>query len=335
MSSALLLPVAGCEESAGSSASLSRAGKGSKVTIVGVGQVGMACAYSILQQSLATELALVDAVEGKLAGELLDLQQGAAFLHSHVHITASTDYAVTEGSKLCIITAGARQMEGESRLDLIQRNVSIFRHIIPPLVKHSPDTILLVVSNPVDVLTYVAWKLSGLPLSRVLGSGTNLDSGRLRFLLGERLGLATSSVHAWIIGEHGDSSVPLWDSANVAGVPLAKLDSEPGEWEALHKQVVASAYEIIKLKGYTSWAIGLSVAQLTKSLLRNTGNVHAVTVNAKGQHGVEVPVFLSLPAVLGADGVRSIVQLSLSDKARAKFQESVQQLRKLQDELKL
>lgn len=154
----------------------------------------MACAFSILTQNVSSEVALIDVMKDKLQGELLDLQHGSAFI-KNAHVNASTDFAVTAGSKVCVITAGARQREGESRLDLVQRNTDIFKGIIPNLVKHSPNTILLVVSNPCDILTYVAWKLSGLPKNRVIGSGTNLDSSRFRFLLSQRLGVAPTSCH--------------------------------------------------------------------------------------------------------------------------------------------
>lgn len=165
-----------------------------KVTIVGVGAVGMACAFSVLTQNVTSDVALVDVMADKLQGELLDLQHGSAFL-KNASIKASTDFAITAGSRICVITAGARQREGESRLDLVQRNTEIFKGIIPNLVKHSPDTILLVVSNPCDILTFVAWKLSGLPKNRVIGSGTNLDSSRFRFLLSQKLGVAPTSCH--------------------------------------------------------------------------------------------------------------------------------------------
>lgn len=167
---------------------------GNKITVVGVGAVGMACAFSILTQNVSSEVALIDVMQDKLQGELLDLQHGSAFI-KNATIKASTDFEVTAGSKVCVITAGARQREGESRLDLVQRNTEIFKGIIPNLVKHSPNTILLVVSNPCDILTYVAWKLSGLPKNRVIGSGTNLDSSRFRFLLSQRLGVAPTSCH--------------------------------------------------------------------------------------------------------------------------------------------
>lgn len=167
-----------------------------KITVVGVGNVGMAIAQTILTQDLVDELTLVDAKEDKLRGEVLDLQHAAAFL-PRVKINASVDYAATAHSDLCIITAGARQNPGESRLNLLQRNVALFRHIVPPLAKFSPDCIILVVSNPVDVLTYVAWKLSGFPANRVFGSGTNLDSSRFRFLIADHLDVNAQDVQVW------------------------------------------------------------------------------------------------------------------------------------------
>lgn len=295
----------------------SPATSGNKVTVVGIGQVGMACAFSILTQNVSSELALVDVMADKLQGEMLDLQHGSAFM-KNAKVTASTDYSVTAGSRLCIVTAGARQRPGESRLDLVQRNTDIFKGIIPKLVEYSPNCILMIVSNPVDILTYVAWKISGLPKNRVIGSGTNLDSSRFRFLMSQRLAVAPTSCHGWIIGEHGDSSVPVWSGVNVAGVRLREInpkigtDQDTEKWAELHKQVVDSAYEVIKLKGYTSWAIGLSVASLASALLRNTHAVHAVSTLVQGEHGIDKEVFLSLPCVLGSNGVTHIVKQILT-----------------------
>ncbi|XP_021570563.1 L-lactate dehydrogenase A chain isoform X3 [Carlito syrichta] len=198
-----------------------------KITVVGVGAVGMACAISILMKDLADELALVDVMEDKLKGEMMDLQHGSLFLRTP-KIVSGKDYNVTANSKLVIITAGARQQEGESRLNLVQRNVNIFKFIIPNVVKYSPNCKLLVVSNPVDILTYVAWKISGFPKNRVIGSGCNLDSARFRYLMGERLGVHPLSCHGWVLGEHGDSSVPVWSGVNVAGVSLKNLHPDLG-----------------------------------------------------------------------------------------------------------
>ncbi|ETE61337.1 L-lactate dehydrogenase B chain [Ophiophagus hannah] len=249
-----------------------------KVTVVGVGQVGMACAVSVLERVY---------------------------------------YSVTANSKVVVVTAGVRQQEGESRLDLVQRNVNVFKFIIPQVVKYSPNCIILVVSNPVDILTYVTWKLSGLPKHRVIGSGCNLDSARFRFLMAEKLGIHPSSCHGWVLGEHGDSSVPIWSGVNVAGVSLQDLnpqmgtDQDPEEWKKVHKQVVESAYEVIKLKGYTNWAIGFS-----------------------GMYGIENEVFLSLPCVLGSVGLTSVINQKLKDNEVAQLQNSASTLWNVQKDLK-
>lgn len=298
-----------------------------KVTVVGIGAVGMAAAFSILTQNVSHDVALVDVFENKLKGELMDLQHGSNFL-KNAKISASTDLSVSAGSRLIIVTAGVRQKEGESRLDLVQRNTDILKHLIPKLVEYSPDTTLLIVSNPCDILTYVAWKLSGLPKSRVIGSGTNLDSSRFRFLLAQRLHVAPTSMHGWIIGEHGDSSVPVWSGVNIAGIRLREINPDAGhdtdveDWNQCHKDVVSAAYEVIKLKGYTSWAIGLSCADIASAIFRNANAVKAVSTMVKGIHGIDKEVFLSLPCVLNANGVVSIVKQKLSDDELAKLQAS-------------
>ncbi|XP_008550260.1 L-lactate dehydrogenase [Microplitis demolitor] len=310
-----------------------------KITVVGVGQVGMACAFSILTKYVSSDVVLIDVMADKLKGEMMDLQHGSAFLKNS-RVNASTDYAASAGSSICIVTAGARQREGETRLDLVQRNTDIFKGIIPQLVKHSPNCILLIVSNPVDILTYVAWKLSGFPKNRVIGSGTNLDSGRFRFLLSQKLGAAPTSCHGWIIGEHGDTSVPVWSGVNVAGVRLRDLDprvgtkEDPENYGDIHKQVVSSAYEVIKLKGYTSWAIGLSVANLASAMLRNSGQVHAVSTMVKGFHDIDEEVFLSVPCVLGLDGVTSVVQQKLTEDERSLLLTSAKTMHQVQANLK-
>ncbi|KAK1304448.1 hypothetical protein QJS10_CPB11g00377 [Acorus calamus] len=257
-----------------------------KITVVGAGNVGMAIAQTILTQDLADVLSLVDANPDKLRGEMLDLQHAAAFL-PRTRILASEDYSVTTGSDLCIVTAGARQIPGESRLGLLQRNLSMFRSIVPELARRSPDSILMVVSNPVDVLTYVAWKLSGFPSNRVIGSGTNLDSSRFRFLIADHLEVNAQDVQAYMVGEHGDSSVALWSSISVGGVPiLSFLEKQEIEYEKelldkIRKAVVDSAYEVIRLKGYTSWAIGYSVASLARSILRDQRRIHPISLLAR------------------------------------------------------
>lgn len=310
-----------------------------KITVVGVGQVGMACAISILQKDLADELALVDILEDKLRGEMLDLQHGSLFLKTPT-IVADKDYSVTANSRIVVVTGGVRQQEGESRLNLVQRNVNVFKFIIPQVVKYSPDATILVVSNPVDIMTYVTWKLSGLPKNRVIGSGTNLDSARFRYLISQKLGIHPSSCHGFILGEHGDSSVAVWSGVNVAGVALQSLnpdlgtDKDPEHWKAIHKEVVDSAYEVIKLKGYTNWAIGMSVADVSESIVKNLARVHPVSTMVKGFYGINDEVFLSLPCVLNGQGLVDVVNQKLADDEVAQLKKSADTLWSIQKDLK-
>ncbi|KAK1262536.1 hypothetical protein QJS04_geneDACA021657 [Acorus gramineus] len=311
-----------------------------KVTVVGTGNVGMAIAQTILTQDLSDVLALVDNKPDKLRGEMLDLQHAAAFL-PRTRILASDDYSVTSGSDLCIITAGARQIPGESRLDLLQRNLNMFRSIVPELARRSPDSILMVVSNPVDVLTYVTWKLSGFPSNRVIGSGTNLDSSRFRFLIADHLEVNAQDVQAYMVGEHGDSSVALWSSISVGGVPILsflekqEITYEKELLEKIRKAVVESAYEVIRLKGYTSWAIGYSVASLARSILRDQHRIHPISLLAKGFYGIgdEKEVFLSLPAQLGRSGVLGVTNVHLTEEEAGKLRHSAETLWEIQKQL--
>ncbi|XP_060472973.1 L-lactate dehydrogenase A-like 6B [Panthera onca] len=311
-----------------------------KVSIIGTGSVGMACAISILLKGLTDELALVDVDEDKLKGETMDLQHGSPFVKMPT-IASSKDYPVTANSSLVIITAGARQEKGETRLNLVQRNVAIFKLMISNIIQYSPRCKLIVVSNPVDILTYVAWKLSGFPQNRVIGSGCNLDTARFRFLIGQKLGIHSESCHGWVLGEHGDSSVPVWSGVNIAGVPLKDLnsdigtDKDPEKWKNVHKDVIASAYEIIKMKGYTNWAIGLSVADLTESILRNLRRVHPVSTIIKGLYGINKEVFLSVPCVLGESGIADLVKVTLTPEEQARLKKSAETLWEIQKELEL
>ncbi|XP_022022136.1 L-lactate dehydrogenase B [Helianthus annuus] len=313
--------------------------RNTKISVIGVGNVGMAIAQTILTQDLADEIALVDVNPDKLRGEMLDLQHAAAFL-PRTTISASVDHSCTVGSDLVIVTAGARQLPGESRLNLLQRNVSLFSKIIPPLSAGSPETVMMIVSNPVDILTYVAWKLSGLPANRVIGSGTNLDSSRFRFLIADHLDVNAHDVQAYIMGEHGDSSVALWSSISVGGVPiLSFLDRQQIAYEKqtlenIHKEVVQGAYEVIGLKGYTSWAIGYSVSNLARTILRDQRKVHPVSVLAKGFYGINGgEVFLSLPTQLGRSGVMGVTSLHLTEDESQQLQKSAMTILEVQSEL--
>ena len=201
---------------------------------------------------------------------------------------------------------------------MISSKVNIFKFIIPNIVKYRPYCKLLIVSNAVGILTYVAWKISGFPKSQVIGSGCSLDSARFHYLMGERLGVHALSCHGWVLGEHGDSSVPVWSDVNVAGVSLKSLNPELGtdadkeQWKEVHKQVVDSAYPKIKLRGYTSWAIGLSVADLAKSIMKYIRWVHPISTMIKGLYGINDDVFLSVPRILGQNGISDAVKVTHS-----------------------
>ncbi|XP_044763896.1 L-lactate dehydrogenase-like [Coccinella septempunctata] len=311
-----------------------------KISIIGLGQVGVATAFTLLNQNISKNIVLVDSDERRLYGETLDLQQGTKYVRNS-KVEACTDYSKTDNSKICIVTAGARQKPDESRLSLVQRNTDIMKIVLPKVVKYSPKAVILMVTNPVDVLTYVAWKISGFPTNQVIGSGTNLDSSRFRFLLSEKLGVSTTCCHGFIIGEHGDSSVALWSSVDVAGVrlrdinPAAGTDKDPENWKVLHEKVINSAYEVIKLKGSTCWAVALSAASIALSILRNPEDIHPISINSKGLYGIQDDIFLSLPCLLDTEGLSKIMKKNLDDDEIEKLQGSVRILGEIQSGLRL
>lgn len=304
-----------------------------KGVIVGAGQVGLACAYAMMIQNVLDELVLVDINQDKLIGEVMDLEQGMSFVEpTMIKAGAMADAA---GADVVIITAGVAQKPGETRLELVQKNVEIFKTLIPDIVAHCPGAILLVVSNPVDVLTYSAWKLSGLPQARVLGSGTVLDTGRFRYLLSRRLGIDPRSLHAYIIGEHGDSEVPFWSHANVCGTPLYYDGMAADDRQAMDdifQQTKNAAYEIIRRKGYTNYAVGLAVTQIVHSIMRDQNRVLTVSCVIDEIFGVE-DVCLSLPAVVGRYGVSRRLNITLSTREEVLLQQSAQTLRGVIDQI--
>jgi L-lactate dehydrogenase len=297
-----------------------------KGALIGAGLVGMACAYSMLIQSTFDEMVLVDIEQKKVEGEVMDLMHGVSFVEPST-VRAGT-IADCQGADVVIVTSGAKQKPGESRLELLERNVAIFKSIIPALAQYCPEAIFLIVSNPVDVMTYVTWKLAGLPSTSVIGSGTVLDTARFRYLLAQDLRLDPRSIHAYIIGEHGDSEVPVWSRVNVAGMPLQALSTtaDPQHWDRIFMQVKQAAYEIIQRKGATSYAIGLGVTQIVQAILRDQNRVLTVSCLSKGIYGIE-EVYLSLPAVVNRHGVGRVVQLALSSSEEHQLKHSAQILR--------
>jgi L-lactate dehydrogenase len=309
-----------------------------KGVIIGMGQVGLACAYSLLIQNCFDELVLQDIDLAKVEGEVMDLVHGMSFI-APTHLVAGTVADAGKDADLIIITAGAAQKPGESRLSLLERNVAIFQKIITSAIKHCPNAILLIVTNPVDIMTYVALKISGFPSSRVIGSGTVLDTSRFRFLLANKLKIDPRSVHAYIIGEHGDSEVPVWSTANVAGMRLLQQDWEHlaerdfQELTEIFDQVKNAAYEIIQRKGYTSYAIGLAVTDIAKAILRNQERVLTVSGLVDGLYGIE-DVCLGLPRVVNDRGILKTVNLVLSPGEELQLRQSASLLRQVFDRLK-
>ncbi|XP_078271646.1 L-lactate dehydrogenase B chain-like [Rhinoraja longicauda] len=307
----------------------------SKLSIVGTGEVGMACAVIIAQKSLADELVLVDRLADRVKGESMDLMHGSLFMKSR--IKADTDLKVTQDSNICIVCAGVRVKGQKPDSNQLNDNVAVFKEIIPQLAKHCPSAVLLIVTQPVDLLTYVAWKLSGFPKTRVIGVGTNLDTARLRFLLGTKLNVNPTNIHTYIVGEQGYGSVTVWSGTNVAGIKLrdvaGHMPKEQGE--EIHKRIIDSGQEVIRLKGCTSWAIGLSVANIVNTIVKNLKAIQIVTTNAKNEHGIKTDVFISLPCILGATGVCGIIRQQFDEDEARKLSFGVENLTKAQCEIGL
>jgi L-lactate dehydrogenase len=310
-----------------------------KGVIVGAGQVGMACAYSLLIQNCFDELILQDIATERVEGEVMDLIHGMPFLEPTL-LKAGTLAEQGRDADIVIITAGAAQKPGESRLDLVERNVSILRTILNDVAQYCPNAILLVVSNPVDIMTYVTLKLTGNARSRVIGSGTVLDTARFRALLAQKLSIDPRSIHAYIIGEHGDSEVPVWSTVNVAGMKLLQgdweslADKDKEELSAIFNRVKNAAYEIIQRKGSTAYAIGLAVTAIVKAILRSQEHIFTVSTLVSNFYGIE-DVCLSLPTVIDEHGAIKTVNLSLSATEETQLRSSAQVLRSIIEKLNL
>ena len=310
-----------------------------KGVIIGAGQVGIACAYSMLIQDCFDALVLQDINTDRAEGEVMDLMHGMPFM-APTELHAGTVADAGRDADIVIITAGAAQKPGESRLNLLERNVAIFKSILSDVVKYCPNAILLIVSNPVDIMTYITLKISGFPSSRVIGSGTVLDTARFRSLLGKKLDIDSRSVHAYIIGEHGDSEVPIWSTANVAGMKLVresweKLPSaEQEQLNSVFEQVKNAAYEIIKRKGYTSYAIGLAVTDIVKAILKSQERVLTVSSFIDGLYDIK-DICLSWPTVVNEKGILKTVKLSVNETEQEQLRNSAKVLREVFDQLSL
>ncbi|MBP7740765.1 L-lactate dehydrogenase [Candidatus Woesebacteria bacterium] len=301
--------------------------KNYKISIVGCGKVGMTTAYSILHDGIVNELLLVGRDKSKIIGEQLDLEHGLSFLH-HAHVEATDDYADVKGSDLVIVTAGAAQGPGDTRLDLANKNLKIIEEAIPQIVKHSPESIILIVSNPVDLLTYKAYQLAGLPKGRIFGSGTTLDTARFRFHLSEFLKVNPRSIHAYILGEHGDHSFPVISSASVGGQPLTTMpDFSTERAEKAYTKAKNAAYKIIASKGATYYAIGAVVAHISRIVLTDAKSILPVSIPLHGYKEIS-GIALSVPCIVGREGVEKILDVKMSWDEKKQLQEAADTLKK-------
>ena len=287
--------------------------------------VGASFAYALMQRRLANELVMIDANRGRAEAEAMDLNHGLPFVRP-MRIRAG-DYADLAGAAVTVVTAGAAQRQGETRLQLLERNVAILREIIPQVVRYNPDGIVLLASNPVDLMTHLSLQISGLPPARVFGSGTILDTARFRYLLGQHYNVDPRSVHGYIVGEHGDSEVPLWSLANIGGVRLRDFRSAAGQGydeaalQSIFEQTRDAAYTIIDRKGATYYAIGLGLLSIVEAILRDQHTVLTASSLMAGQYGVK-DICISLPSIVGAHGIEGVLDLPLSSDEAEAFRRS-------------
>ena len=309
-----------------------------KAAMIGCGFVGSASAFALLQSGLFSELVLIDANHDKAEGEAMDIAHGLPFA-GQMKIYAG-DYDDIVDAAVIIVTAGAAQKPGETRLDLVNKNVNIFKSIIPEIAKRNYKGILLIVANPVDILTYTAVKLSGLPENRVIGSGTVLDTARLKYALGEHLEVDSRSVHSFIIGEHGDSEIVAWSSTNVSGIPVNDFCELRGHFnheEAMHRiadDVKNSAYDIIEKKGATYYGIAMSVKRICECIMRDEKSILPISSMMHGEYGIS-DICLSMPTVVGREGVETRVPIQLNEQEESALSASAEQLSKVAAQLDL
>lgn len=289
--------------------------KSNKISIIGAGSVGSATAFALMNHMIASEIVIVDINNEKAEGEAMDLNQGQVFV-SPVKVV-SGDYETTKDSDIVIITAGLAQKPGETRIDLVNRNIEIYKTLIPNIVKYNPNSILLVVSNPVDILSMITYQLSGFPKERIIGSGTVLDTARFQSILSDKFEVDARNIHANIIGEHGDSEIATWSLATVAGLTIEQycdnmgiIFSEAIKDEITH-EVKTAAYEIINRKGYTNYAVALAVTHIVKAILRDEKSILTVSTLQNGKYGLD-DVYISVPTLIGRKGVIDVLEVPYS-----------------------
>jgi len=302
-----------------------------KVVIVGTGFVGMSYAYALLNQGAVEELVLLDLDKEKAEGEAMDLNHGLAFAPRKMSISAGT-YDDAKDAGLVVITAGVNQKPGETRIDLLNRNAKIIQAVTKNVMASGFDGIILVASNPVDILTYVAWKESGLPSSRVLGSGTSLDTARLRYEISKYIHIDSRNIHAYILGEHGDSEFVCWSKAYVGAKPMLDVIESMDEinfedLDHIYLKVRDAAQEIIKRKHATYYGVGMALVRITQAIFNNENRILPISAYNDGVYQIEKDLYIGLPAVLNRDGVHHVVNLKLSQDEQVKLEKSAKILK--------
>lgn len=301
-----------------------------KISIIGAGFVGSTTAYALMMEGLASEIVIVDINKEKAEGEAMDLAHGAAFVRP-VEIRAG-EYKDTKDSDIVIITAGAGPKLGETRLDLINKNYNIFKGIIPEVVKYNPNAILLVVSNPVDILTYITYKLSGFPSERVIGSGTVLDTSRFKYLLSQHFDIDARNIHTYIIGEHGDSEIATWSLTSISGMGLEQYCSTmcnkcDGSFKfRIQDDVKNAAYHVIEKKGATYYAVALAIRRIVEAIIRDENSILTVSSLLKGEYGIS-NVYMGVPSIVGRNGVKRILDVDLSKEELEQLKDSAEVLK--------
>jgi L-lactate dehydrogenase len=303
----------------------------SKVVIVGTGFVGMSYAYALVNQGTIEELVLIDVNKDKAEGEAMDLNHGLAFASRKMTIKAG-DYNECNDAGLVVITAGVNQKPGETRIDLLNRNASIIKSVTQNIMSSGFDGIILVASNPVDILTYVAWKESGLPSSKVLGSGTSLDTARLRYEISKYIHIDARNIHAYILGEHGDSEFVCWSKAYVGTKPMLDVIESMNEinfedLDHIYAKVKNAAQEIIKRKNATYYGIGMALVRITSAIFDNENSILPISVYNNGVYDIDHDLYIGLPAVINRDGVHHVVNLKLSSEEQEKLKKSAKILK--------
>lgn len=301
-----------------------------RVVLIGTGFVGSSYAFALLNQGVTEELVLIDLNKEKSEGDAMDLNHGLPFAPSRTKIWFG-DYKDCKDADLVVLTAGANQKPGETRLDLVEKNTVIFKGIVKDIMTSGFDGIILVATNPVDILTYVVWKFSGLPKERVIGSGTILDTARFRYLLGEYFDVDTRNVHAYIIGEHGDTELPVWSHADIATISISdwtknKDGFKQSDLEDIFLNVRDAAYHIINRKGATYYGIAMGLVRLTKAILQNENSVLTVSTYLDGEYGHK-DIYIGVPAIVNRNGIREVVELDLNGEEKEKFSHSVSVLK--------